>query len=359
MRQTFTKRIAPCAGVGVTHGGIAAGCGEARSPYVAPGGVQRPNDRILTKVKTYVWPAVGLAAVAFSIWLLVKELRGISLSDVGDQLGAIAPSHWLLAALSSVVAYAALAGYDHIALLHLGKKIPFSFITASSFTTYALSHNIGGSVLSGAVIRYRAYASKGLTGHEVGVLVALCSFTFALGAALLAALLLIAEPRVLDRFVDLLPVAASYLTGIAILCLIGLYIFGSWLGLRPLKIGAFQIHYPRLPIVARQLVIAPVELIGAAGIIYFSLPEVGNPGFMVVLGVFLVSFSAALISHAPGGLGVLEVVFLAGLSEMDPAAVIAALLVFRLFYLIIPLALSLVIVLWFERSQFGRGSAED
>ena len=44
----------------------------------------------------------------------------------------------------------------------------------------------------------------------------------------------------------------------------------------------------------------------------------GNPGYLAVLGIFVISFSAAQISHAPGGLGVLEVVFLAGLSDIDP-----------------------------------------
>lgn len=307
------------------------------------------------KLKSYLWPVIGFAAVGFSLWLLYHELRGISLEDVGDGLAAIALQGWLLAGLSSIVAYAALAGYDHIALTHLGRKVPFGFITVCSFTTYALSHNIGGSVLSGAVIRYRAYASKGLSGQEVGVLVALCSFTFVLGAALLSALLLILEPQVLDRFVDVLPISASRLTGAAILGLIALYVFGSWLHLKPLRIGSLQIHYPRLPIVARQMIIGPVELMAAAAIIYFALPEAGNPGYFVVLGVFVISFSAALISHAPGGLGVLEIVFLAGLSDMDQAAVLAALLVFRLFYLIIPLILALFVVVVFERSQFQRG----
>ena len=304
--------------------------------------------------KRYIWPVVGLGAVAFSVWLLYNELRGISLEDVGDGLAAIPLGAWLLAMASSMVAYAALAGYDHIALSHLGKKISFGFITACSFTTYALSHNIGGSVLSGAVIRYRAYATKGLTGQEVGILVALCSFTFVLGALLLGALLLIFEPEVLDRFVDVLPISASRTTGAVILALVGLYVFGSWLGLKPLRLGGLQIHYPRLPIVARQLIIGPIELMAAAAIIYFALPAAGNPGYFVVLGVFVISFSEALLSHAPGGLGVLEVVFLAGLSDMDPVAVLAALLVFRLLYLIIPLILALVMVLVFEKTQFSR-----
>jgi glycosyltransferase 2 family protein len=151
-----------------------------------------------------------------------------------------------------------------------------------------------------------------------------------------------------------LPLEISTTTGILMLFLVWLYVFGSWLQLKPLKLGSFELHYPKLPIVGRQLVIAPVELIGAAGIIYFALPVEGNPGFTVVLGIFLASFSVALISHAPGGLGVLEIVFLAGLSEMDEARVLAALLVFRLFYLIIPFMLALVVVLVFERSQWVR-----
>ena len=303
------------------------------------------------KVTRYIWPAIGLATVCFSGWLLYKEFRGLSLDELGDSLAAIGWHQWLLAALSSCVAYLALAGYDHIALLHLGKKVPFLFITACSFTTYALSHNIGGSVLSGAVIRYRAYATQGLSGREIGILVALCSGTFALGVLVLASVLLILQPDVFDGFVEFLPLSATRATGIALALLIAAYALGSWIGFRPLQIGSFTLHYPRLPIVLRQLVIGPVELIGAAGIIYFALPEVGNPGFPVVLGVFLVSFSAALISHAPGGLGVLEIVFLIGLPDLDPVAVLSALLVFRLFYLIIPLAVALVIVLLFERAQ--------
>lgn len=308
------------------------------------------------KSKSYIWPVIGLGAVAFSVWLLYHELRGISIEDVGDGLAAIPLRGWILAGLSSIVAYTALAGYDHIALSHLGKKVSFLFITLCSFTTYALSHNIGGSVLSGAVIRYRAYASRGLTGQEVGILVALCSFTFVLGALLLGAILLLTEPQVLDQFVDVMPISATRTTGLLILALIGLYIFGSWLGLKPLQIGKLQIFYPRLPIVVQQLIIGPIELMAAAAIIYFVLPAEGNPGYFIVLGVFVISFSVALLSHAPGGLGVLEVVFLAGLSDMDPAAVLAALLVFRLLYLIIPLMLALIVVLIFEKTQFSRRS---
>lgn len=300
------------------------------------------------------WPLVSTAAIVLSVYILYRDLRGLSLDAFMASLQAIPLSGWLLSCLATLVAYAALAAYDHLALEHLGHRISLWFITVTSFTTYALSHNIGGSVLSGAVIRYRAYGSRGLTGHEVGVLVAVCWITFVLSTLLVSGVVLMLEPHLFARFSDLGHESLSTGAGLAMIAIVVAYAFGSWLHLRPLRLGAFQLHYPRLPIVARQFLVGPVELLAAAGIVYFALPEAGNPGYLVVLGIFLVSFSVAQISHAPGGLGVFEVVFLAGLSDMDPARVVAALLAFRLLYLIIPLLLGLVVVVLFEHSQFGR-----
>lgn len=313
-------------------------------------------------LKHLVWPAVGLIAVAFSGWLLYHEVRGLSLEDVGASLAAIPLHGWLLAAGGAMLAYATLAAYDHIALLHLGRKVPFWFITACAFTTYALSHNIGGSLLSGAVIRYRAYSSWGLTMKEVGVLVALTSLTFTLSSALILAFVLIYDPMLVTRFIDV-PPWISVAIGTTILALVALYVLGSWQGFRPLHLAGVHIHYPKPGIVMRQLMIGPFELIGAAAIFYFTLPAAGNPGFVTVLGVFVFSLWAVVASHAPGGLGVLELFMLSGLSDIEPAAVLASLAVFRLFYLIVPLALSLVTVVAYERGQLLRrrepGSGQD
>ena len=306
----------------------------------------RPRD--------YVWPVVGVGAVAVSGWLLFHELRSLSLDDVLDSLDAIPPQHWLLAAAATVVAYGALAGYDRMALLHLGRIVSWPFVVLCSFTAYALAHNIGASVISGAVVRYRAYSTRGLSAAEIGVLVALCSFTFALGTVLLSGIVLLLRPDLVDRFVDEVPHGASRFLGFCMLAAVALYGLGSWMHFPPLRIRGFQLYYPRLPIVFRQLLLGPLELIGAAGILYFALPVVGNPGFVVVLGLFLASFSVALLSHAPGGLGVLELLFITGLPELDPADVLAALIVFRVFYLLLPFAASIVVVALFERAEFNR-----
>ena len=185
---------------------------------------------------------------------------------------------------------------------------------------------------------------------EVGLLVAFCSFTFGLGAVTLGGLLLVFRPDLIERFEgapDWLGQAAGYVL-IAAPCL---YVLGSLLHFPPFRVGGFALTYPRPPIAARQLLAGPLELVGAAGIIFFALPT-ANPGFVVVLGVFVASFCLALVSHAPGGLGVLEIAFLSGLPDAPQANVVAALLVFRLLYLIIPLVFSLAVVLVFERRRW-------
>ena len=193
----------------------------------------------MKNVKEFIWPLVGLAAVVVSGWLLFRELRGLSLADIWSSLSAIPPARYGLAAVSTLVAYAALAWYDRIALIHLRvRHISWLFVSLTSFTTYALSHNIGASVFSGALVRYRAYTSRGLSAAQVAVLVALCSFTFGLGTALLLGIVLVIDPELLSRLEDRVPAAlanptTAHVVGYACLAVVLLYVIGSLLHLRP------------------------------------------------------------------------------------------------------------------------------
>jgi uncharacterized membrane protein YbhN (UPF0104 family) len=310
----------------------------------------------MKRVHDAAWPIIGLGAVAISSWLLFKDLRGLSLASLESALFSISPARWLLAIGSTSLAYAALAWYDRIALLHLGRRINWRYVAVASFTAYALGHNIGASVLSGAVVRYRAYSEKGLSVGEIGVLVAFCSFTFALGASLVGGFCLLLHPELAERFAGA-PLWLGQGVAAALVAAPSLYIVGALFHFPPLKIGGYELVYPRPPIAARQLLAGPLELIGASGIIYFALPAAANPGFVIVLGVFVAAFSIALVSHAPGGLGVLEFVFLKAMPDAPQANVVAALLVFRLLYLILPLMFALLVVLDYERKRWRAPAA--
>jgi glycosyltransferase 2 family protein len=338
---------------------------------------------LFKRVMDIFWPVLGVAAVVWSVRLLYMKLQKEVSTDpvikkllddggvwadikiiamvIADKLAAIPHEAYALAFASCVVAYAALAWYDRIALLHLNRHrgISWWYISACSFVTYALAHNIGASVLSGGMVRLRAYTAKGLTAGEVAILVAMCSFTFAYGTLILLGIVLGFEPQIIEPLGDIMPaldvdVDVVRWVGFAIFGACLLYVIGSWLHFKPLKIGKLEIVYPRLPVVVRQVIAAPIELIGAAGIIYFALPEAGNPGFFMVLGAFLLSFSAGLLSQVPGGVGVMEAVFLAVMPDMPATSVVAALLVWRLLYLLLPLALSVPTVLLFEKAQLKK-----
>jgi len=314
----------------------------------------------MKNAREFVWPLIGFVAVIVSGYLLYRELRDISFVTVWASLAAIPLHRYLLAGLSTLVAYAALAWYDRIALLHLGvHHISWLFVSVCSFTTYALSHNIGASVFSGALVRYRAYTSKGLSAPQVAVLVALCSFTFGLGTILLGGLVLSINPGLLSRLEGtglhnwLTNPTTARILGLALLGFVALYVVGSLLHLKPITIFKFRLDYPRPAVMVRQLVAAPLELLGAAGIIYFALPAHLEPSFLTVLAVFLASFSAALASHAPGGLGVFEIIFITAMPDIPKPDVLAALLIFRFFYLLIPFMMALVVVLLFERARLA------
>jgi uncharacterized membrane protein YbhN (UPF0104 family) len=297
------------------------------------------------------WSFVGIGAVVLSCWLLYKQVHDISLEEIADSLRAINFHNWLLAALATTGAYIALAWYDRIALSHINRKVSWWFIALCSFTTYALAHNIGASVFSGALVRYRAYRSKELNPHEIGILIVFCSFTFALGVIFAGGIVLVIKPELVQRIAHISP-WLGFGIGVLLLTSVALYVLGSWRQFKPWTRGKLHVEYPRLRIVRRQLLAGPLELACAAAIIYFALPEAGNPGYLTILGIFLASFTLALLSHAPGGLGVLEVTFLAALPEMATADVLAALIVFRCLYLLLPFALALLVVVCFEYQQW-------
>jgi glycosyltransferase 2 family protein len=317
----------------------------------------------MRKYAEYIWPLIGLAAVVGSFYLLYHEFKGEQSvgAEVWADLKAIPTSHYFAAAGCTLLAYFSLAWYDRIALLHLGvTHISWAFISLCSFTTYALSHNIGASVFSGAMVRYRAYSTKGLSAADVAVLVVLCSFTFGFGNVVLGGALLTYDPGLLARLSNLLPAwlanpHGGLVAGLSCLAFVLVYVIGSLMHFKPRRFYGLTIVYPRPGIMLRQLFAAPLELVGAAGIIYFALPEsaTSSVGYLVILGAFLFSFVVALLSHAPGGLGVFELIFVTIMPDVPRVKILSALLVWRLFYLIIPLLFALVVVAVFERGKLS------
>lgn len=326
----------------------------------------------------YMWPFFGVIIMLFSAKILYNEfhnphsqLSHLDWHDLINRINSISHVRWIAAFLCTMAAYIALAEYDKLALQHLKKKISWWFVAATSFSAYSISHSIGASVFSGAAIRYRAYSARGLNGSEVAVLVAFSSFTFILGVVILLALIFAVKPSMAlmlqpelskilkhDISTHYITMGAS-ITSIILIALIAIYIFGSWFHLPPFKIGKrVTIFYPKLKIVTKQLLIGPLELLSSSGIIYFMLAPSAHISYIAVVFAFLLCFTLGILSNAPGGgLGIFELSFISLFSQVDPRNILVALIVFRFFYIIIPLLISIICIAFFEFFEYRKRNA--
>ncbi|MFI4950356.1 MAG: hypothetical protein ACHP7A_04895, partial [Caulobacterales bacterium] len=77
----------------------------------------------------------------------------------------------------------------------------------------------------------------------------------------------------------------------------------------------------------------------AAAILWILLPH-GGPNYVTFVGAYAVACIVGLASSVPGGAGVFESAMAALLPAVEPAALAAAFLGYRLAYYILPLILA-------------------
>ena len=81
------------------------------------------------------------------------------------------------------------------------------------------------------------------------------------------------------------------------------------------------------------------------GVIFIHLRDRdGAPDFAVVLGAYVAAQVVGVVSHVPGSLGVFEGLMVLLLGDPMPS-IIPALVVFRIVYYLLPLAVAIVVVL--------------
>jgi phosphatidylglycerol lysyltransferase len=138
-----------------------------------------------------------------------------------------------------------------------------------------------------------------------------------------------------------LPLVPVRLIGLLFLGLTAGYLLTNGLRQEPLKIGRWV--FPLIPVRLSlwQILLSASDWALAGLILYLFLPSPPNLSYPEFLGVFLLAQFIGLVSTVPGGLGVFETVMLMMLSPVEPSAsILAALLLFRAVYYLLPLVLS-------------------
>ncbi|WP_428538400.1 phosphatidylglycerol lysyltransferase domain-containing protein [Rhodopila sp.] len=284
--------------------------------------------------------ALGVVLLVGAIYVVQREFRHLRLKDIGEALSAI-PTHALVFAFTStILSYFILTFYDRLGTIYAGHKVSYGRVAFASFCAYALSHNLGFAAISGAAVRYRLYAHWGLTPLQIGKTVAFCSLTFALGGMVLGGAILFAEPRAIPFFGQHLPAIAMWGVGAALWAIVLGYVtlarvFGR------VRVFGHDIELPGWRMAIVQVLLATVDVAVTATIFFALLPHAPGLTWLIFLGVYVSCYTAGLAANLPGGIGVFDTAMLFGLSPyMSAPHIIGAILVFRLYYYVIPLFLA-------------------
>jgi len=298
-----------------------------------------------TRNRLEIWarhaPAVlGVALLIGAIYVVQREFRHLRLKDIGAALSAI-PAYSLLFSFAwTILSYFILTFYDRLGTIYAGHKVSYGKVAFASFCAYALSHNLGFAAISGAAVRYRLYAHWGLTPLQIGKTVAFCSLTFGLGGMVLGGAILFLEPRAIPFFGSHLPKLALYGVGALLWVVVLGYVtlarvFGR------MKIMGHDIELPGWRMAIVQVLLATVDVATTATIFYALMPPAPGLTWLIFLGIYVASYTAGLAANLPGGIGVFDTAMLFGLEPyMTAPHIIGAILVFRLYYYVIPLFLA-------------------
>ncbi|NMJ40286.1 lysylphosphatidylglycerol synthetase family protein [Roseomonas sp. JC162] len=313
-------------------------------------------------VKRHGPTVFGLLLLVAAIYVVQREFRNLHWSDIQGALHST-PAHALWGAAGcTLLAYLVLTAYDRLGSVYAGHPVSYARTSLASFVAYSLANNLGFSTVSGAAIRYRFYAAWGLSPGAIAKVVAFTSLTFGLGGFALGGLVLVAEPEVLPFFGDGTPRWVMQAAGIAMWCVVGSYILLARF-VPHFRMFGHQIDLPGFRMAVAQTALASADVAVTALIFWMLLPPVEGLTFLHFLGIYVLALSAGIAANVPGGIGVFDGAVLLGLSGYLAApVVIGALLLFRLYYYIVPLFLAGLLFAGFEASQrrhvFERISAE-
>jgi uncharacterized membrane protein YbhN (UPF0104 family) len=310
--------------------------GQVGRRIEAEGGARGASDRAKRERPPRTWTVlIAIAALTLAGFLLYRTLSRYSIEQLIASVSAIPLARLLTAGGFAAASYLCLTGFDFLALRYAGRPLRYRQAALASFTSLSLGHNIGFAFLSSGAVRYRFYTRWGLAAGQVAKVILFCGLTVGLGLSILGGAALLIRSDLAQEITGLgrpLILALGGL-GVVVPCL---YLALAALVRKPLRIRNFSLEMPPLRLALGQIVVGPLNFACVAACLHQTLAAVADVAYLGVASVYVIANIAALISHVPGGLGVIESVVMYLLPHAD---LIGSLLVFRFVYFLVPLGL--------------------
>ena len=295
-------------------------------------------------------PAIlGLLLFSATLVVLRRELHAVTWHELTSDILSTPPAQILVALLLTVLNYAALTGYDMVAFAYIGNPLSRWRLAGASFLAYAVANSVGFAMFSGAAVRYRFYTRWGVSAQELSRIVFSYSVTFWLGLLALGGLSLVASPLPAAHELPAHQLVAP--VGWLLLLTSVAYLVVVVVRREPIHVWKFELPLPSPRIAFAQLGVSALEWALAGAVLYVLLPK-SDLSFLGLLGAFLAAQLLGLASHVPGGVGIFEGLMVILLKPfLSSAELLPALVVYRLVYYVLPLAVALVALVADELRQ--------
>ncbi|WP_375737653.1 bifunctional lysylphosphatidylglycerol flippase/synthetase MprF [Pseudomonas boanensis] len=318
--------------------------------------------RWLDRITAYrQWIVLGFTFLVFILgllacWHLLRELDPNALRTAVRDV----PTGSLLVALSAtLLSYITYVGYEWSGCRFAGVHLPLQRMALGSCCAAGIGNAVGLSMLTGGSVRFRLYSRDNLSAADIARITLFASLALGSALPILAALAALSDPAAASRALGLPVALVTGLAGVVLAIGAALVLLLARMrqpvapvpGCIDIRLGNRSVRLPGLRLSLLQLLITLVDVCAAAGVLYVLLPEA--PALGVFLLVYLLALAAGVLSHVPGGVGVFEAVLLAAFAgQLGAAPLAAALVLYRLIYVGLPLVLACVVLLLNEAQRF-------
>lgn len=281
------------------------------------------------------------AALCGGAYLVYRAFSRYTFAEIMEALGALPPWRIAVAIGFAAASYLCLTFFDFLALRSVGRPLAYHRAALASFVSLSIGHNVGFAALSSGAIRFRFYSRWGLSASQVAKVVIFCGLTVGLGLTSIGGIGLLLYPS--DATL-LMEVRRSVVAAIGIACLAApaLYLFLAAMMRRPVRLWKWSLELPPFSIAAAQVAIGTANFACVAACLHQLISAFALVPYPKTAAVYVTAQAAALASHAPGGIGVLEA---SVLYLLPNEASIGAVIAFRVIYFFVPIAFGLPLFL--------------
>ncbi|MCF8516880.1 MAG: bifunctional lysylphosphatidylglycerol flippase/synthetase MprF [Rhodobacteraceae bacterium] len=301
------------------------------------------TTQALSSLRTMLPVLIGLLLFGFGIYALNHLLHSVDPATVMAQIKATSGYALTLAIAATAIGYAALVGYDALALQFIGKSLPARVIAMGGFLGYAFGNTIGVSVISGGAVRYRIYSAFGLDAFDVATVSGYIAAALGTGLTLIGLAALSLHPTAVSQVIALPPEVTRVGALLILIATVGTIIFIS-AGNRRFRFWRMDLRLPPLRSLAAQLAITLIDVVAAAFALWILMP-VGTPDLAMFIAIYAIATMIGILSHVPGGIGVFETIVIGTLPATVPISdAAAALVLFRIIYYLLPFGVGFIVV---------------